>query len=76
VVWQWYVPPEIENKAGILVVIDSAEDPIPEDIKKIVDVKKFAGQDRHVGLKTLDITNLLCCITLVSVNNSRNIMPS
>ena len=57
VVWQWYVPPEIENKAGILVVIGSAEDPIPEDIKKIVDVEKLAGQDRHVGLKTLDITN-------------------
>lgn len=34
VIWQWYVPPDIENKAGILVVIDSVEDPIPEDIKK------------------------------------------
>jgi hypothetical protein len=56
-VWQWYVPPEIENKAGILVVIDSAEDPIPEDIKKISDVEKLVEMDRHVGLKTLDITN-------------------
>jgi hypothetical protein len=34
VIWQWCVHPEIENKAGILVVIDSVEDPIPEDIKK------------------------------------------
>jgi hypothetical protein len=57
VVWQWYVPPEIGNKAGILVIIDSAEDPIPEDNKTIAYVEELVRKDRHVGLKTLDISN-------------------
>jgi hypothetical protein len=57
VTWQWYVPPEIGNKAGILVIVDSAEDPISEDNKKITKIEELVRKDRHIGLKTLDISN-------------------
>jgi photosystem II stability/assembly factor-like uncharacterized protein len=57
VTWQWYVPPEIGNKAGILVIVDSAEDPISEDNKKITNIEELVRKDRHIGLKTLDISN-------------------
>jgi hypothetical protein len=57
VTWQWYVPTEIGNKAGILVIVDSAEDPISEDNKKITKIEELVRKDRHIGLKTLDISN-------------------
>jgi photosystem II stability/assembly factor-like uncharacterized protein len=57
VVWQWNVPPDIGDRACILVVIDSGEDPILEDNKKITDIKELVETDRHIGLKTINISN-------------------
>jgi len=54
--WQWF-PDEVEAKElGILVVVESSEDPIPKDSKEILDVEKLVRMDRHVGLRTTKIT--------------------
>ena len=33
-IWQWFVPPEIDNKAGILVIIDSPQKILYQKIRK------------------------------------------
>lgn len=55
-VWQWYLPNDIISKLiGILVVVESPEDPIPPNNKKIIDVRELVTKDRHVGLMTVNI---------------------
>jgi hypothetical protein len=52
--WQWYVPPQIGNKVGLLVIIESRDDPIQKD-NKVLNIEKLAKEERHVGLKTITI---------------------
>jgi len=52
--WQWVVPKEINHKAGILVIVDSPEDPI-QSKQKVLDVEQLIMTERHVGLKTISI---------------------
>ena len=52
--WQWIVPKEINHKAGILVVVESPEDPIKPN-NKILNVEDLVKVERHVGLKTITI---------------------
>ena len=55
-VWQWHVPNDIVSKQiGILVVVESPEDPIPPNNKKVFDVQELVTNDRHVGLRTVNI---------------------
>jgi hypothetical protein len=55
-VWQWHIPTHIVSRQiGILVVVESPEDPILPDNKKIFDVQKLVINDRHVGLRTINI---------------------
>ena len=53
-VWQWYVPSDVRNKVGILVVVESSEDPIDEN-NKIYNVDESVKKDSHVGLKTISV---------------------
>ena len=53
-VWQWYVPSTISNKVGILVVIESSDDPIDNDNKKR-NVEELVKGDRHIGLKNISV---------------------
>lgn len=52
--WQWYVPSDIHNKAGILVVIESPEDEI-DDNNKIYDIEELLKKDPHIGLKSINV---------------------
>ena len=55
VAWQWNVPPSAADRIGLLVVIDSPEeDPIPEN-NKTFDVESLVRNERHIGLRTLQI---------------------
>jgi hypothetical protein len=55
-VWQWHVPSNIVSKQiGILVVVESPEDPIPPNNKKVFDVQELVTNDRRVGLRTVNI---------------------
>ena len=51
-VWQWNVPLTESDNIGLLVIIDSPEDPIPE-INKVFEIKKLVMNERHVGLRTV-----------------------
>jgi hypothetical protein len=56
--WQWYVPDEISaNEFGILVIVESPEDPIPQGSKEIFNVEKLVRTDRHVGLRTIKLSD-------------------
>ena len=52
--WQWYVPPEISNKAGLLLIVESPEDSISPN-NKILNVEQLVKIERHTGLKTITI---------------------
>jgi len=52
--WQWLVPNDINHKAGILVIVESTEDPIKPN-HKILNVEDLVKIDRHVGLKTITV---------------------
>ncbi len=52
--WQWVIPKEINHKAGILVIVESPEDPIKPN-NKILNVVDLVKVERHVGLKTINI---------------------
>jgi hypothetical protein len=39
----------------LLVVIDSIEDPIPEENKKIIDTKELVRIEKHVGVHVLSV---------------------
>jgi hypothetical protein len=54
--WQWYVPKEINDKIGILVVVESPEDQIPPK-NRLLEVEKLAKIERHVGLRTVSVKN-------------------
>ena len=64
--WEWNTPDEwewgktpgdgpasdpIDNRVALLVVIDSTEDPIPEENKKIFDVEKLVRIEKHIGAR-------------------------
>jgi hypothetical protein len=51
-VWQWNVPRTESDKIGLLVIIDSPEDAIPES-NKVFDIEKLVRNERHVGLRTV-----------------------
>ena len=52
--WQWYVPKEINDKIGILVVLESSEDPVPLK-NRLFEVEKLVKTERHVGLRTINV---------------------
>jgi hypothetical protein len=52
--WQWNVPPALTEHIGILAIIDSSEDPIPE-INKVFDIETLVRNEKHVGLKMVDL---------------------
>lgn len=55
-VWDWQVPNDIVSKqVGILVVVESLEDRILPDNKKIIDIQELVLKDRHLGLRTVNI---------------------
>jgi photosystem II stability/assembly factor-like uncharacterized protein len=54
--WQWYVPADVGSKVGLLVVVDSPEDPITPN-NKILNVERLVKDERHVGLKTISIND-------------------
>jgi hypothetical protein len=55
--WQWGVPPKIGKEVGLLVVVESHQDPIPENHKKIDNIEELVKIERHVGLRTVSTTN-------------------
>jgi photosystem II stability/assembly factor-like uncharacterized protein len=52
--WQWNVPPIKDGQLGILVIIDSKEDQIPES-NKVFDMETLVKNEKHVGLRTVDV---------------------
>jgi hypothetical protein len=55
-VWQWHVPNDIVSKQiGILVIVESPEDSIQPNNKKVFDVQELVTKDRHIGLRTVNI---------------------
>jgi hypothetical protein len=54
--WQWYVPEDIHNNVGILVVIESPDDPIDNN-NKIVNIEELVKRDRHIGLRNINVVN-------------------
>jgi len=59
--WHWNIPPldlfEDNNIIGLLVVIESIEDRIPQDNKKIFNVNQLVLKERHVGLRSIYVSD-------------------
>jgi hypothetical protein len=56
--WQWNVPPYLipprlqYSVIGLLVVIESVEDHVPQE-NKIFNVKQLVLKEKHVGLRSI-----------------------
>jgi photosystem II stability/assembly factor-like uncharacterized protein len=55
--WKWNVPLDISNYIGLLVVIDSADDPIPPETKKILNIEEIVPKEKRVGLRLLKVND-------------------
>ncbi len=65
--WEWDTPKEWEwetsagvndvicDRVALLVVMDSIEDPIPEENKKIIDAEELVRIEKHVGVRVLKV---------------------
>jgi photosystem II stability/assembly factor-like uncharacterized protein len=57
--WEWNIPidksGQIDSQIGLLVVIDSPEDPIPEQNKRIFDIKNLVRNEKHIGIRVLKV---------------------
>jgi photosystem II stability/assembly factor-like uncharacterized protein len=54
--WEWETPTDlIDGRVGLLVVIDSKEDPIPEENKKIFDIEELVRIEKHIGVRVLKV---------------------
>ena len=57
--WEWETPLDangpIVGRVGLLVVIDSMEDPIPEENKKIFDIGELVRNEKHIGVRVLEM---------------------
>jgi len=57
--WEWEIPNDksstIDSQIGLLVVIDSPEDPIPEQNKKIFNIEKLVRHEKHIGIRVLKV---------------------
>ena len=57
--WEWEIPNDklspIESQIGLLVIIDSPEDPISEQNKKIFNIENLVRNEKHIGLRITTI---------------------
>ena len=57
--WEWDIPNDksfvVGSQIGLLVVIDSLQDPVPEENKNIFDVEKLVRNEKHIGIRVVKI---------------------
>jgi hypothetical protein len=56
--WNWNPGSDVPDTVGILLIIDSQEDPISEANKNIFDIERLVTTEKHIGLKKLNIVNV------------------
>jgi hypothetical protein len=57
--WEWKVPQNTADRIGVLVVVDSPEDPIPDTNKVFSDnIEKLVRSEKHIGLRVVDVTSV------------------
>ncbi len=55
--WEWNVPLDISDIIGLLVVIESSDDPIPPETKKILTIEEIVPKEKRIGLRLLKVTD-------------------
>jgi hypothetical protein len=57
--WEWNIPNDesfvVDSQIGLLVVIDSLQDPIPEQNKNIFNVENLIRNEKHIGIRVLKL---------------------
>jgi photosystem II stability/assembly factor-like uncharacterized protein len=56
--WDWNPGSDVPDIIGLLVVLDSPEDPIPEPSKNIFNIESLVTTERRVGLRRLNVVNV------------------
>jgi hypothetical protein len=56
--WDWNPGSDVSDTVGLLVIIDSQEDPIPEANKKVFDIEHLVITEKHIGLRKLNVINI------------------
>jgi photosystem II stability/assembly factor-like uncharacterized protein len=54
--WDWSTPTDAADHSCVLVIVDSASDPIPA-ANRVFDVGTLIGQEKRAGLKNLHVVN-------------------
>ena len=55
IAWEWEIPENVVDPIGLLVVMDSPEDPIPQENKIIFDIENLVRNEKHIGLSLVKI---------------------
>ena len=57
--WEWDTPTDLPDNIGILVVIDSPEDPIAETNKAFSNnIESLVRNEKHIGIRLLRVTGI------------------
>ena len=55
VCWDWKTPDNVGDLIGLLVVLYSREDPIPQENKAIFDIENLVRNDKHIGVSVVKV---------------------
>lgn len=53
--WEWKPLEDVLDRVGLLVIIDSLEDPIPQINKEIFDIGTLVRNEKHIGVKIVKV---------------------
>jgi photosystem II stability/assembly factor-like uncharacterized protein len=56
--WEWKTPVDVADRVGLLVVVDSPEDPIPQSHKSLFDIENLVRSEKHIGVRLVDVVNM------------------
>ena len=57
--WEWKIPPNVADRVGLLLLVDSPEDRIPDTNKVFSDnIEKLVRNEKHVGVRVVDVVNV------------------
>jgi hypothetical protein len=55
VCWEWDTPEKINSQVGLMVVVDSPEDPIPPKNQTIFDIENLVRNEKHIGVSVVKV---------------------
>jgi hypothetical protein len=56
--WDWNPSSDVLEDTALMIVIDSPEDPIPQENKNILNVEEILRKEKRIGLKRMRVVDV------------------